>query len=80
MTSEESAWALRSDAETLERAPEDAVEAAASIGPAHRAMEGQDDKTRAAALASIREALLQYARGASVRLGAAIWIVTARAP
>ena len=30
MTSEESAWALRSDAETLERAPEDAVEAAAS--------------------------------------------------
>lgn len=59
---------------------ETAVEAAASIGPAHRAMEGQDDKTRAAALASIREALLQYARGASVRLGAAIWIVTARAP
>jgi hypothetical protein len=59
---------------------ETAVEAAASIGPAHRAMEGQNAETRAMAIASIREALRPYVRGTSVGLGAAIWIVTARAP
>lgn len=59
---------------------EKAVEAASSIGPAHRAMEGQSADARAAAVASIREALLPYVRGTAVALGGAVWVVTASAP
>ncbi|MFB9267865.1 class I SAM-dependent methyltransferase [Bradyrhizobium erythrophlei] len=56
-----------------------AIQAALEIGPASRALEGHPDDVRAAAAISIREALAQFAKGDSVLLPAAIWIVTARA-
>ncbi|WP_407152239.1 class I SAM-dependent methyltransferase [Bradyrhizobium sp. ORS 86] len=56
-----------------------AVQAALEIGPASRALEGHPDDVRAAAITSIREALTPFAKGDSVLLPAAIWIVTARA-
>ena len=56
-----------------------AVQSALEIGPASRALEGQPDDLRAAAVTSIREALTQFAKGNSVPLPGAIWIVTARA-
>ncbi|KWV50165.1 methyltransferase [Bradyrhizobium macuxiense] len=56
-----------------------AVQAALEIGPASRALEGHPDDVRAAAVTSIREALTPFAKGDSVLLPAAIWIVTARA-
>ena len=58
---------------------ENAVASALEIGPASRALEGQPDDVRAAATAEIREALAPFARGAQVLMGAAIWIVSARA-
>ncbi|WP_342711452.1 methyltransferase domain-containing protein [Bradyrhizobium sp. B124] len=56
-----------------------AVQSALEIGPASRALEGQPDDLRAAAVTSIREALTPFAKGDAVLLPGAIWIVTARA-
>lgn len=56
-----------------------AVQGALEIGPASRALQDQPEDVREAARASIREALAQFAKGASVTLPGAIWIVTARA-
>ncbi len=62
------------------RGLEAAVEAAISMGPASRALEGQPAKLRAAATESIRAALARYQAGDAVALPGAIWIVTARNP
>jgi hypothetical protein len=51
-----------------------------TIGPTSRMLDGQSDAVRAAATADIRKALAAHARGDSVPLGAAIWIVTAANP
>ncbi|MBR0872444.1 methyltransferase domain-containing protein [Bradyrhizobium tropiciagri] len=56
-----------------------AVQGALEIGPASRALDGHPDEVRAAAVNSIREALTPFAKGNSVLLPAAIWVVTARA-
>jgi ubiquinone/menaquinone biosynthesis C-methylase UbiE len=56
-----------------------AVESALEIGPASRALEEQPLELRAAAKASVREALAPFATGEAVRLPASIWIVTASA-
>jgi ubiquinone/menaquinone biosynthesis C-methylase UbiE len=56
-----------------------AVESALEIGPASRALQGQPSDLRAAAAKSIREALAPFAKGNTVPLAAAIWIVTASA-
>jgi SAM-dependent methyltransferase len=58
---------------------ENAVASALEIGPASRALEGQPDEVRTAATAEIRAALAPFQRGDQVRMGAAIWIVSARA-
>jgi SAM-dependent methyltransferase len=55
-----------------------AVKSALDIGPAARALAEQPPEVVAAATNSIREALTPFARGQSVPLPAAIWIVTAR--
>jgi SAM-dependent methyltransferase len=57
-----------------------AVHAAMTIGPTSRLLDGQSEAVRVAATADIRKALAAHARGDSVPLGAAIWIVTARNP
>jgi SAM-dependent methyltransferase len=57
-----------------------AVRAAMTIGPTSRMLDGQSEAVRAAATADIRKALAAHARGDSVPLGAAIWIVTATNP
>jgi SAM-dependent methyltransferase len=57
-----------------------AVRAAMTIGPTSRILDGQSDAVRAAATADIRKALAAQARGDSVPLGAAIWMVTATNP
>ncbi len=59
---------------------EAAVRSAAEIGPANLALEGQPDEVRAAAVASIREALIPHQRDAGVWLGASVWVVTADNP
>jgi ubiquinone/menaquinone biosynthesis C-methylase UbiE len=56
-----------------------AVQGALEIGPASRALQDQPPELRAAAAASIREALAPFVKGNSVLLPASIWIVTARA-
>ena len=56
-----------------------AVKSALEIGPAARALADSRRKCIAAATDSIREALAPYLKGQTVPLGAAIWIVTARA-
>jgi ubiquinone/menaquinone biosynthesis C-methylase UbiE len=56
-----------------------AVQGVLEIGPASRALEGHPPEVRAAALESIREALVPYASGETVPLPASIWVVTARA-
>ncbi len=50
------------------------------IGPGSRALDGQSDETRAKAIDAIRAALAPFAAGNAVKLGAAIWIVTAKNP
>ena len=62
------------------RGLETAVRAAVSIGPTSRILDGQSDAVRAAATVDIRKALAAHARGDSVPLGGAIWIVTATNP
>ena len=59
---------------------EAAVETAASIGPAGRALDGQPAQLHAAAVESIRAELARHQRGDSVPLAAAIWIVRAVNP
>jgi SAM-dependent methyltransferase len=56
------------------------VAAALAIGPTTRVLDGQSEAVRAAATADIRKALVPHVRGASVPLGAAIWLVTATNP
>ncbi|RFB78952.1 class I SAM-dependent methyltransferase [Methylovirgula sp. 4M-Z18] len=56
-----------------------ATDSALEIGPASRALEGHGPDVRAAAKASVREALAPFVRGETVPLAGAIWIVTARA-
>ncbi len=57
---------------------EAAVEAAVSIGPASRAIDGQPAELKAAAANAIRESLAQFLDGAMVPLTAAVWFVTAK--
>ncbi|MGA8586755.1 MAG: SAM-dependent methyltransferase, partial [Roseiarcus sp.] len=57
-----------------------AVAGALGIGPTSRILDGQPEAVRAAAAADIRQALAERAKGDSVPLGAAIWIVTATNP
>ena len=54
-----------------------AVRTAMTIGPTSRMLDGQSDAVRAAVTADIHKTLAAHARGMSVPLGAAIWIVTA---
>lgn len=57
--------------------------AAASVmvqGPASRMLRGQPDEVRAAAEAAVAEALAAHADPGGIRLGASIWLVTARNP
>jgi SAM-dependent methyltransferase len=56
-----------------------AVEAALTIGPASRALQGYPAEVHAAAKGSIGDALVPFVRGESVLLAGSIWIVTARA-
>jgi SAM-dependent methyltransferase len=56
-----------------------AVQGALEIGPASRALEGQEADVRAAATGSIREVLAPFAKGQTVPLDASVWLVTARA-
>src|SRR5262245_62002095 len=62
------------------RGLEAAVQGALEIGPASRALEGHPPEVVAAAIQSIRETLTPFARGQSVLLPGAIWLVTASAP
>jgi SAM-dependent methyltransferase len=57
-----------------------AVDTALHIGPASRALDGQPPALRAAAAASIREALACHEAHGTVALPGAIWIVSARNP
>ena len=59
---------------------EAALGALQQIGAASRALEGQPEALRAAAVAEMRAALAPHQRGPSVLLGAAIWIVEAVNP
>jgi ubiquinone/menaquinone biosynthesis C-methylase UbiE len=61
------------------RGLEDAVASALEIGPASRALQGQPEAVRKAAIVEMRAALEPLRRGDSVPLGAAIWIVSASA-
>ena len=58
---------------------EAALASSLEIGAAARALEGQPAEVRSAAAAEIRAALTPHRRGMSVPLGAAIWLVEARA-
>lgn len=60
------------------RGLEAAVQSALEIGPTHRALEGQPAELRAAAIASLREALAPLSKGDTVVLPGSVWIVTAR--
>jgi hypothetical protein len=61
----------------LGRGLDSAVVTALGPGRTSRILDGQSEPIRTAAAADIRAALASQARGASVPLGAAIWIVTA---
>lgn len=58
---------------------DNAVSKALEIGPASRALDGHPEAARAAAAASIRTALAGVVKDGAVPLGAAVWIVRARA-
>jgi SAM-dependent methyltransferase len=58
---------------------DNAVAKALEIGPASRALDGHSESARAAAAASIRTALAGHVKDGAVPLGAAVWIVRARA-
>lgn len=55
---------------------EAAVACALQLGPSSRALEGHPDSTREAVTVSLREFLGRHSDGASVKLQAAIWIVS----
>jgi SAM-dependent methyltransferase len=57
-----------------------AVRAALTLGPTSRMLDGQSEAVRVAVTADMRKTLAAHARGSSVPLGAAIWIVTAANP
>lgn len=57
-----------------------AVEQAASMGPAKKAMTDQPEELRAKAIESIRKALTPFASGDSVKLRGAVWLVAAEVP
>ena len=57
-----------------------AVAGSLAIGPTSRILDGQSEAVRTAAVADIRKALADRAKGDSVPLGAAIWIATAVNP
>ena len=59
------------------RGLEDAVEQAAHIGATSRAIEGQPDTARRAALNAVREALRPYATPTGVLMKGTIWVVEA---
>jgi SAM-dependent methyltransferase len=56
---------------------EDAVVQSSAMGPAKRALVDQPDDIRAAAMESIRRALMPYASAAGVRLPGAVWLAAA---
>ncbi len=56
-----------------------AVSISLRLGATSRALEGQSEATIAKVAASVKEILAPYAKGGEVRLGAAIWIASARA-
>ncbi|WP_298105849.1 class I SAM-dependent methyltransferase [Bradyrhizobium sp.] len=58
---------------------EAAVKSGIQMGPASRALTDQPAEIVAAATQSVRDALAPYAKGPSVPLDGAIWIVTAKA-
>lgn len=59
---------------------ESAIETAVIIGPANRALEEAAPDARAAAVEAVRHDLKPFAKGDSVWLGGAIWIVSATVP
>lgn len=59
---------------------DEALKTAMTLGPTNRMLEGQSEAVRAAAETDIRKALAAHARGDTVPLGAAMWIVTAANP
>lgn len=59
---------------------ESAVETAAIIGPANRALEDAAPDARAAAIEAVRHDLKPFVKGNGVWLGGAIWIVSATVP
>jgi ubiquinone/menaquinone biosynthesis C-methylase UbiE len=62
------------------RGLEAAVNGALAIGPVSRALEGQAPEQTAAVASSIRAALAARQQGATVPLGASVWIATAVNP
>jgi ubiquinone/menaquinone biosynthesis C-methylase UbiE len=62
------------------RGLEAAIEGALEIGPASRALEGQPEHLREAAIASIRETLRPLVTDGKVPLGGSIWLVSATNP
>lgn len=56
---------------------EDAVRQSSEMGPAKRALEGQPEEIRAAAVEEIRKALTPFATPKGVRLAGGVWLVAA---
>ena len=56
---------------------EDAVRQSSEMGPAKRALEGQPEEIRVAAVESIRKALTPFANPEGVRLAGGVWLVSA---
>lgn len=56
-----------------------AVEQASNIGPASRALRAAPEELRAPAIAAIRDVLSEYETSDGVRLGGAVWVVSAEA-
>jgi SAM-dependent methyltransferase len=59
---------------------EDAAIQSSAMGPTKRALAGQPDDIRAAAIGSIQRALTPYASAAGVKLPGAVWLVAANRP
>ncbi|HEY3141658.1 MAG TPA: methyltransferase domain-containing protein [Acidimicrobiales bacterium] len=57
--------------------PQEATEYVATTGICRTALDSMPDEQRPAALEAVRAALADHAEGDGVRLGAAIWIITA---
>ena len=65
---------------TLGVDPDEAVDYLAGTGPGRAALDAVPDDQRPAALDAVRAALADHAGSDGVRLGAAIWIITAHDP